>query len=126
RRRRFNEQVVRFEGYVADLAARLRSAAFFVAPIVSGTGIKTKVLEAMASGVPVITTPQGISVLQVEHRRHCFVCERPAEFPPAIRALADGGLAAQLSENARHYVAEHFSPEVLRRKWSAVVTELAR
>ena len=125
-RRLFSEQVVRFEGYVADLAARLRGAAFFVAPIVSGTGIKTKVLEAMASGVPVITTPQGISGLQVEHRRHCFICQRPAEFPLAVRALAEGGLAAELSENGRRYVAENFSPEVLRRKWSAVVTELGR
>lgn len=125
-RRFFSDQVVRFEGYVADLAARLRNAAFFVAPIVSGTGIKTKVLEAMAAGVPVITTPQGVSGLQVEHRRHCFVCERPAEFPLAVRALADGGFAAQLSENGRRYVAENFSPAVLQRKWSAVMTELAR
>jgi len=125
-RRLFSEQVVRFEGYVADLAARLRDAAFFVAPIVSGTGIKTKVLEAMASGVPVITTPEGVSGLRVEHRRHCFVCGRAAEFPLAVRALADPGLAAALGENARRYVAENFSPEVLRRKWRAVVTELAR
>jgi polysaccharide biosynthesis protein PslH len=125
-RRLFSEQVVRFEGYVADLAARLRAAAFFVAPIVSGTGIKTKVLEAMAAGVPVLTTPEGVSGLQVEHRRHCLVCERPAEFPLAVRALADRELATELSQNARRYVAENFSPEVLRRKWSAVVTELAR
>jgi glycosyltransferase involved in cell wall biosynthesis len=125
-RRLFSAQVVRFEGYVADLAARLRAAAFFVAPIVSGTGIKTKVLEAMAAGVPVVTTPEGVSGLQVEHRRHCFVCERPGEFPLAVRALADRELATELSENARRYVAENFSPEVLRRKWSAVVSELAR
>jgi glycosyltransferase involved in cell wall biosynthesis len=54
------------------------------------------------------------------------VCQRPAEFPLAVRALAEGRLAAELSENGRRYVAENFSPEVLRRKWSAVVTELAR
>jgi glycosyltransferase involved in cell wall biosynthesis len=125
-RRLFSEQVVRFEGYVADLWARLGQAAFFVAPIVSGTGIKTKVLEAMSAGVPVLTTPEGVSGLQVEHGRHCFVCARPADFPRAMQALADTSLAAHLGANARRYVEANFSPEVIRRRWAGVVRELAR
>jgi len=125
-RRRFKEQVVRFEGYVADLAARLREAACFVAPIVSGTGIKTKVLEAMAAGVPVVTTAEGVAGLQVAHGRDCFVCRRPADFAEAFRALADPGLAAEISQNARRYVGENFSLPVLRRRWAAVLRELAR
>lgn len=122
----FSEQVVRFEGYVTDLAARLREAAFFVAPIVSGTGIKTKVLEAMAAGVPVVTTAEGVSGLDVEHRRHCLVCSGPRDFPAAVGALADGAFAAELGAAARRYVEENFSPEVLRRRWAGVLAELAR
>jgi glycosyltransferase involved in cell wall biosynthesis len=118
--------VVRFEGYVADLGARLREAACFVAPIVSGTGIKTKVLEAMAAGVPVVTTAEGVAGLQVAHGRDCFVCRRPADFAEAFRALADPGLAAEISQNARRYVGENFSLPVLRRRWAAVLRELAR
>jgi glycosyltransferase involved in cell wall biosynthesis len=118
--------VVRFEGYVTDLAARLREAACFVAPIVSGTGIKTKVLEAMAAGVPVVTTPEGVAGLQVAHGRDCLVCRGPAEFAAAFRALADPGLAAHLGQNARRYVEDNFSLAVLRRRWCAVLEELAR
>jgi polysaccharide biosynthesis protein PslH len=125
-RRLFSAQVVRFEGYVADLAARLREAAFFVAPILTGSGIKTKVLEAMAAGMPVVTTREGVSGLQVQHRRHCFVCERATDFPAAVRALADPAFAAQLSAHAARYVEENFSAEVLRRKWAAVLSGLAR
>ena len=125
-RRLFDEQVVRFEGYVADLTARLREAACFIAPIVSGTGIKTKVLEAMAAGVPVVTTPEGVAGLQVAHGRDCFVCRRPADFAEALRALGDGTLAAHLSANARRYVEENFSLPVLRRRWCRVLEELAR
>jgi hypothetical protein len=125
-RRLFKGQVVRFEGYVTDLGARLREAACFIAPIVSGTGIKTKVLEAMAAGVPVVTTPEGISGLQVAHGRDCFVCRRPADFAEALRALSDRALATHLGQNARAYVEENFSPVALRRRWAAVVHELAR
>jgi glycosyltransferase involved in cell wall biosynthesis len=125
-RRLFKERVVRFEGYVADLASRLREAACFVAPIVSGTGIKTKVLEAMAAGVPVVTTVEGVAGLQVAHGRDCFICRRPADFAEAFRALADRGLAAEIGQNARRYAAENFSLPVLRRRWAAVLRELAR
>jgi glycosyltransferase involved in cell wall biosynthesis len=125
-RRLFKEQVVRFEGYVADLGARLAQAACFVAPIVSGTGIKTKVLEAMAAGVPVLATPEAVSGLDIEHGRHCLVCRHGADFPAALRALADRDLGAHLSENARRYVQDNFSPEVLRRRWADVVAELGR
>ena len=125
-RRLFKEQVVRFEGYVADLASRLAASACFVAPIVSGTGIKTKVLEAMAAGVPVLATPEAVSGLDVEHGRHCLVCPRGADFPAAMRALADPALGVHLGDNARRYVQDNFSADVLRRRWAGVVAGLSR
>jgi polysaccharide biosynthesis protein PslH len=44
---------------VGDARAELRDVAVYVAPLVSGTGLKNKVLEAMAAGRPVVTTPKG-------------------------------------------------------------------
>lgn len=44
---------------VGDARAELRDIAVYVAPLVSGTGVKNKVLEAMAAGRPVVTTPKG-------------------------------------------------------------------
>jgi hypothetical protein len=43
-----------------------------------------------------------------------------------MRSLSDGTLAEHLSGNARRYVQENFSPEVLRARWSGVVAELGR
>ena len=44
---------------VEDARAELRDVAVYVAPLVSGSGIKNKVLEAMSAGRPVVTTPKG-------------------------------------------------------------------
>jgi glycosyltransferase involved in cell wall biosynthesis len=44
---------------VGDVRAELRDVALYVAPLVSGSGLKNKVLEAMAAGRPVVTTPKG-------------------------------------------------------------------
>ena len=54
---------VEVTGWVDDVRAELDGVAVYVAPMVSGTGIKNKVLEAMAAGRPVVATPlalQGI------------------------------------------------------------------
>jgi glycosyltransferase involved in cell wall biosynthesis len=124
-RRQFSSSAVSFEGYVEDLPARLGDADFFVAPIVSGTGIKVKVLQAMAVGVPVIATASAVRGLEVEHKRDCYICHAPEDFTAGIRYLSNPVAAADMGDNARHYVDANFSAKALRRRWNEVLGELA-
>ena len=52
-------------GAVDDIRPWLQSAQVFVCPMLSGTGIKNKLLEAMASGLPCVATPLALQGLNV-------------------------------------------------------------
>jgi hypothetical protein len=125
-RARFSPEAVRFEGYVDELAPRLAAAGVFVAPIVSGTGIKTKVLEAMALGMPVLATREAVSGLDVEHKKHCFICDGPRGFVEGMAYFADPALAESVGLQARKYATENFSLQVLRDRWATVIRDLGQ
>jgi glycosyltransferase involved in cell wall biosynthesis len=52
---------VAFSGAVPDLRPWLEQAAVYAAPMMSGTGLKNKVLEAMAAGLPVVASPLALA-----------------------------------------------------------------
>ena len=56
---------VRFLGRVDDLRTSVKEARVFLAPLSYGTGVKTKLLEAMAMGVPIVTNAIGVEGLDV-------------------------------------------------------------
>jgi glycosyltransferase involved in cell wall biosynthesis len=109
---------VEFLGYVDDLWATLRTGRAFLAPIVSGTGVKTKVLEGLAAGLPVIATPAGVEGIPVTASTDCFVATSGAEFAAHVRTVAaDPGLAATVGLAGRELVRVHYSRAFGRPLW---------
>jgi glycosyltransferase involved in cell wall biosynthesis len=85
-------------GPVDDLGAHLRAAGVAVAPIFAGSGQPLKVLEAMASGTPVVATPGAVAGLEDGDREHLLVAGDAGAFAAAIvRLLADPGGARRLA-----------------------------
>lgn len=113
-------------GYVDDLYAELRRHRAFLAPLTIGTGIKTKVLEAMAAGLPVVSTPIGVEGIPVRPGVHCFVADSPPEFARWIRFVAERpSEAAAVGRAGRELVRDNFSPEVLVARWGDALAGLA-
>jgi polysaccharide biosynthesis protein PslH len=79
-----------------------------------GSGMKIKVMEAMAFGVPVVTTTEGIEGLQAESGRHAHVAaddETLAEM--AVGVLRDRAAAVRMAREARALIVERYSPAVV-------------
>jgi polysaccharide biosynthesis protein PslH len=96
---------------VPDLRPYLWGAAVYACPMLSGTGIKNKLLEAMAAGAPAVATSlatQGIDA------RHVLVADSDADFAAGlVTLLTDRRRAAEQAEAARAYVRA-------RHDWDAV------
>ena len=89
-------------GNVESIAPVYQRADIFVAPHTISGGTKFKLLEAMASGVPVVTTKQGISGLVAEAGVEYLEAETPEDFVAQISSLWDNPvLARSVAANAR-------------------------
>ena len=104
-------------GTVESLPPYLQKATVAVAPITYGAGIQNKILEAMASGTPVVTTPQAVSALCIEPDRDLLVADSPKAYAQAILGLIDNQQQQEmLSKNGRIYVEQyHHWPNVAGR-----------
>ena len=103
---------VTFLGRVADTRETLRSTSVFLAPLAYGTGIKNKILEAMAIGVPIVTNSIGNEGVGLIDGVDAFVSDDAAEQARAVlRLLEDRDLAARLVSAARQKAIDFFDWE---------------
>jgi polysaccharide biosynthesis protein PslH len=117
---------VQVTGAVAEIAPWLAGSAVYVCPMATGTGIKNKVLEAMAAGVPCVTTPLALQGLQVEHDVHVLVAESDDELArAALRVMEDRQLARRLSAAAASYVRQHHTWAAMASAYERLLEELA-
>jgi len=104
------DERIQVTGTVADLRPYLAQATVAVCPALYAVGIQNKVLEAMAMGAPVVSTPAGCAALSTEESQEILIAEGEREFADAVlRILADPSLAEQLSVTGRRHVETHHS-----------------
>jgi glycosyltransferase involved in cell wall biosynthesis len=105
---------VRFVGRVEKLSPLLRRARVMALPIRQGGGMRAKLPEAMASGLPVVSTRRGARGIALGSPPEILLAERPAAFADAVlRLLDDDEPAARQALAARRLVEE-------RHRWEAI------
>jgi glycosyltransferase involved in cell wall biosynthesis len=109
---------------VPDLRPHLWAAGVYACPMESGTGIKNKLLEAMAAGAPAVATPLACQGLTVRDGVELRIADDDEAFAAAIVATlrSPGGLG----DAARQYVTAHHDWDVVADAYAAVYERIAR
>ncbi len=109
---------IKVTGYVPDLTPYMESAALIVVPVRAGGGMRVRILEAFARGMPVVTTTVGLEGIDAQPGRDVFVADAPEEFASAVvKLLREPSLRDQLAANGRALVEKKYD-------WQVVLTEL--
>ena len=110
-----------FTGMVADLRNEVEKANLFLAPMAYGTGVKIKIIEAMAMGMPVVTNSIGAEGIPGVNGVHWFVGNTDQEIARYVDELISSpNKCAEIGRNAQQLVKEHFSWEAATKAFEKV------
>ena len=122
---RWPDARIEWRGFVPSLQPVQAKSSLFLAALRDGGGSKLKVLEAMAAGLPVVATPQGVSGLDVQRGTHYQGgADAGALIAAALQLLADLQLARATGEAGRDYVRARHDWQRSADQLEAVYAEL--
>ena len=105
------------EGEVEDAIAFFHHHTVMIVPLLTGSGIRIKILEAMAMGKIVLSTTIGASGLRAIHGEHLFLADTPAEYVSSLENLRTRQDQLKImGVKARQFVKENFDILVLSEK----------
>jgi glycosyltransferase involved in cell wall biosynthesis len=108
---------VKVHGFVDDVRPYLAAAAVYVCPIRDGGGTKLKVLDAFASGVPMVAHPVACEGIAAEDGKHVMFAREAEEFATRIQQLSREEIARRrLSMHARKLVEDRYSVGSIGRR----------
>lgn len=117
-RQRWPDPRIEWRGYVDHLPTVQSQSAVFLAALRFGGGSKLKVLEALAAGLPVVSTTEGLSGLGVTAGEQAMVADSAEAMAQAVCGLLDEpDRAGQMGLRARAHVTARFD-------WQACATQL--
>lgn len=100
---------VSIDGEIASAHNYLHQKGIMLVPLLSGGGMRVKIIEGMALGCPIITTSVGIEGINAKHEKHVLIADSKEDFADCIERLSKSPeLATQLSKNARTLVEKKY------------------
>ncbi|MGH3845045.1 MAG: glycosyltransferase [Pseudonocardiaceae bacterium] len=120
-------ETVEVHGWVADLTAVHQRCRMSVAPLRFGAGVKGKVGESLAAGLPSVCTPVAVEGMNLVHGQHVLVAAEATGFGEQVVALLDDDtLWCTLSEAGASAITDRFGPEVARTALQDVLDTAAK
>ena len=119
---KFNNPKIVFCGMVEDVRPLVKKCFLFLSPIAYGTGIKTKILEAMAMGIPVITNSVGIEGIDAENGVHLLVEDDYFSLTKLINDIYNSGKDLDyIAINGQKLIEEKYTWESISKDFMTIV-----
>ena len=104
-------------GYADDVRLPAEDCAAFIVPLLSGGGMRVKIVNALSMALPVVSTRLGAEGIAVTHDKDILIANNPENFARAcVRLLRDPDLRTQLGNAGRELVETRYSWEAVGRK----------
>jgi polysaccharide biosynthesis protein PslH len=113
-----SDDKIEVTGFVDDVRVYAQTCGVFIVPLRSGSGMRVKILTALAMGLPVVSTTVGAEGIDVVHGEHLLLADTPQAFAESVIALLDNPqYADQLGREGCARMQEQYS-------WSATTRSL--
>lgn len=115
---------IELKGFVKDLSD-IALGNIMIVPILSGSGMRMKILEAAAMSMPILTTSVGVEGLEFKNNESCIIEDTPEGWASAIMRLnSDPDFRKLLGVNANRIFKEKYSPAVLADKRNEIYKKI--
>lgn len=116
---------IHVQGFVQDAKAFVRAGGVMVVPLFSGSGMRVKIVEGMALGKAIVSTPIGAEGIGGKDKQDYLLADTPETFAEAVVSLlTDNDLQKKIGSNARHFAEVHFDQGAIARKLLSFFNEL--
>ena len=113
-------------GYVDDVRPHMANSALQVVPLKIASGVRLKILEAMAMELPIVSTSVGCEGLNLTSGEHILVADSGEEFAEKVLyLLEDENLGRQLARNSLRLIGKKYSWEAIIERLNQVCTDFA-
>lgn len=108
---------VHFHGEVEDAHDFINKHSIMIVPLLSGSGMRAKILEGMTLGKTVVTTSIGAEGIPAIHKEQILIADTPEQFVNALKWSVDqNGSLEAMGKNARAFVQENFDSLSIAKK----------
>lgn len=108
--------------YVEDLTQLYGQSKVVISPMLTGTGLKIKVAEALSYGIPVVCNTRGVDGLINKTENGCLVTDSPQHFAENIhRLLEDEKFYNDISQKAKSYHTNYLSEDAIYSKLDSIL-----
>jgi GT2 family glycosyltransferase/Flp pilus assembly protein TadD/glycosyltransferase involved in cell wall biosynthesis len=105
-------------GFVPEVIPYLLASRAFVVPLRYGAGLKGKIGEALAAGIPIVTTSIGAEGMNLVHRKNAMIADTPADFASSVvEVCGDDALWDTLSVEGKRLAEASYSVRAVEKHW---------